>query len=73
MEKKRVATATSCAVHYQKKAHERIGGDAMISKKELTLDFEQLEREDHSLVELSWFLRMEKWYLRKRMDLQAGN
>jgi len=47
MEKKRVATATSCAVHYQKKAHERIGEDAMIRNKELTLLLEQVEFEYH--------------------------
>jgi CubicO group peptidase (beta-lactamase class C family) len=47
MVKKRVATATSCAVQYHKKEHERIGGDAMIRNKELTLFLEQLEKEYH--------------------------
>jgi hypothetical protein len=44
----------------------------MMSKKELALVFEQLEKE-HRFSGTIWFLRMEKCYSSKRMGLQAGS
>jgi len=47
MEKKRVATATSCSIYCHKKEHERSGGDAMRRNNELALLLEQLEHDYH--------------------------